>query len=181
MPIGWDQQAVYLQSGDPETENTPTLHAPGLLGSRFTVNNPRRRSSPATVARSKRYQLVRLDPASTPAAETGAPAYWSDKSLYMVTTAVANKGQIAGILRLAVTVGNYCCVQIGGPGTVKILDTPTAAPTVAGLPVVPSATATRADALAAGAAASPLIGVTAGTQDGTSKLALVNIDIPETT
>ena len=42
MPNRFEQPAFYLQSGDPETENAPTLAYPGQLGVRFTVIQPTR-------------------------------------------------------------------------------------------------------------------------------------------
>src|SRR5262245_55643176 len=116
-PNRWEQPAVYLQSGDPETENTPTLHAPGLLGARFTVNQPSRGPVGPEEGRSKRYQLIRTDSTMTVAPFRGAVAWWSDKTRYLVTTTVTalGRGRIAGVFQNAVTPGNYGCVQVGGP------------------------------------------------------------------
>lgn len=174
----------YLQSGDPEAENTPTLYAPGLLGGRFTINNPQRTTPGAEAGRSKKYQYVRTDSSMSVAPYNGAVAWWSDKTAYVVTTTVTTlgRGRIAGVFQNAVTPGNYCCVQVGGPATVKFLDTVTATPDATGQFVIPSATNAKADCLAAGSAATyPPLGVTAGSFNAASREGIVDLAVPETT
>jgi len=189
MPSRWEMPPVYLQSGDPETESTPTLHAPGLLGARFTIVNPQRQQpgvETATAGRSKRYQLVKTDSTMSAAPYKGATAYWTDRAAYRVTTdpAASSRNDIAGIFcRAWALAGDYMCVQIGGPATVKLLDSTTGA-VAAGASVISSATAGKADLTAIGTApthapfgriASPL------TFDAGAREVLVDLDVPETT
>ena len=113
----------------------------------------------------------------------GAVAWWADKTQYMVTTTVTTlgRGRIAGVFQNAITPGNFGCVQIKGPATVKFIDAPTAAPTIAGLFVIPSATNGKADCLAANTAALyPALGVSAGALNLGDNTAVVDLDVPET-
>lgn len=183
MPNIFELPPVYLQSGDPEAENVATLHAPGTLGARFTVKQPTRSAAGAEDGRYKRYQLIRTDSTMTVAPFRGAVAWWSDKTQYLVTTSptALGRGRIAGVFQNAITLGNYGCVQIGGPATVKFIDAVATPPTVAGLFVIPSATAAKADTLAAGTAASyPPLGVTAGVYNAAAAEGVVDLDVPET-
>lgn len=183
MPNRWEMPPVYLQSGDPETENASSLHAPGLLGSRFTVIQPSRSAVGAEAGRSKRYQLIRTDSTMTVAPFVGAVAWWSDKTQYLVTTTVTTlgRGRIAGVFQNAITLGNYGCVQTGGAAMTKFVDAPTASPTVAGLFVIPSATNAKADCLAAGSAATyPTLGISAGVYDAANAQGVVDLDVPQT-
>ena len=62
----------------------------------------------------------------------------------------------------------------------KFVDAPTATPDATGLIVVPSATAGKADCLAAGSAATyPRIGRSAGTYNAPNATCIVDLDIPE--
>ena len=183
-PIGWNEQAVFLQSGDPENENVATLSYPGQLGMRFTVVQPSRSAPGAEDGRSKTYQLIQTDSTMTVAPFRGAVAWWSDKTKYLVTTTVTTlgRGRIAGVFQNAITLGNYGCVQRGGPATVKFIDGVTSAPTAAGLFVIPSATNAKADCLAAGSAATyPVLGLSAGVYNAAAAEAVVDLDVPETT
>lgn len=183
-PINPNMQPVYLQSGDPEAENVPTLLYPGLLGARFTVVQPARSAPGAEDGRSKSYQLVKTDSTMTTAPYRGAVAWWSDKTQYLVTTTVTTlgRGRIAGVFQNVITPGNFGCVQVKGPATVKFVDSPVAAPTAAGLFVIPSATTGKADCLAAGTAATyPPLGVSAGVYNASAAEAVVDLDVPETT
>jgi hypothetical protein len=183
-PVGWGQQAVYLQSGDPENENTPTLQYPGLLGARFVVVQPNRSAPGAEAGRSKTYQLVKTDSTMTVAPFLGAVAWWSDKTQYLVTTTVTTlgRGRVAGVFQNAISLGNYGCIQKGGPATVKFVDAPTANPTAAGLFVIPSATNAKADCLAAGSAPTyPILGVSAGVYDAANAQGVVDLDCDLTT
>ena len=178
-PIGWNQQAVYLQSGDPEQENSPTLAYPGTLGARFVVKQPHRSPAGAEDGRSKTYQLIKTDSTMTVAPFRGAVAWWSDKTQYLVTTTVTTlgRGRVAGVFQNAITPGYYGCIQKGGPATVKFVDAPTAQPTVAGLFVIPSATNAKADCLAANTAALyPMLGVSAGVYNAAAAEAVVDLD-----
>lgn len=183
-PIGWGMQPVYLQSGDPESENSPTLSYPGLLGARFTVKQPSRSAAGIEDGRSKTYQLIQTDSTMSVAPYKGAVAWWSDKTKYLVTTTVTTlgRGRIAGVFQNAISLGNYGCVQTGGPATTKIIDTPTATPSVAGLFCIPSATNGKADVLAAGSAPTyPALGVTASVINLGDNTCVVELDVPQTT
>lgn len=191
MPNRFENPAVYLQSGNPEGENTPTLQAPGLLGSRFTVIQPTGRGSAVATAagttspgRSKRYQLVRTDSTMTVSPYPGAVAYWSDKVNYMVTTVRTNLNSVAGKFSNLVDKGNYTCIQIGGPGYVKVVDGSVAACAVGDSIIGSSATDGKADRVAAGSApgyvALGRVSVPL-TKQASDALVLVDLDVPETT
>lgn len=183
-PNNWTQPTVYLQSGDPETENVASLAYPGQLGMRFTVVQPSRSAPGAEDGRSKSYQIVKTDSTMSVAPYRGAVAWWSDKTGYVVTTTVTTlgRGRVAGVFQNAITPGYFGCVQTGGPATVKFVDAPVAAPTAAGLFVIPSATAAKADCLAAGTAATyPPLGFSAGVYDATNTVGVVDLDVPQTT
>lgn len=156
MPNDWGQQAVYLQSGDPESENVPTLLYPGQLGVRFSVVQPSRGTVGVEQVRAKRYQLVQTDSSMTVAPYLGAVAYWSDQSKYLVTTTspttAQGRNRVAGVFQNAITPGNYGCVQITGPATVKLIDGVTQANVVVGAYVIPSSTNAKADVVAASTA-----------------------------
>lgn len=191
MPSRYEQPAFYLQSGDPEAENVPTLAYPGQLGVRFTINAPQR-SAPggqtSAAGRSKRYQIVKTDSSMTVAPFPGAVAWWGDKSQYVVTTTspsvAAGRNRLAGKFSNAVTPGNFCCVQFEGPGAVKLVDAVNQGNVVAGAYVVPSATNAKADVVATataptqtplGVVASPLVFTV------NDLMVLVDLSVPETT
>lgn len=184
-PIGKFMQPAYLQSGDPENENVPSLLYPGLLGAKFTVLQPARTAPGAEDGRSKTYQLVQTDSTMTTAPYRGAVAWWSDKTRYLVTTSptALGRGRIAGVFQNAITVGNYGCVQTNGPASTKLVDSPTAAVTAnSGQFVIPSSSAGKADVLAAGTAATyPPLGVVAGALNTGDNTVVVDLDVPETT
>lgn len=189
MPSRWEMPPVYLQSGDPEQESTPTLHAPGTLGARFTINNPWRQQpgvEAAAAGRSKRYQLVKTDSSMSVSPFPSAVAWWLDRAGYVVTTSPTanNRNDIAGVFaRSWAAPGDYMCVQVTGPRHVKILDASMGA-LAAGDTIIPSATAGKADRVAIGTApthvplgrvASPL------TTNAPEATVLVDLDVPETT
>jgi len=174
---------VYLQSGDPETENVATLHAAGTLGARFTVRQPTRGAVGAEAGRSKRYQLIRTDSTMSVAPFAGATAWWSDKTQYLVTTSptATSRNSVAGVFQNAITPGYYGCVQIGGPATVKVIDA-SAAALAAGDSIIPSATAGKAERIAAGTAPTyTRMGIVAGGVNAAAATGIVDLDIPETT
>jgi hypothetical protein len=110
----------------------------------------------------------------------GAVAWWSDSANYLVTTSSSNRGRVAGVFQGAITLGNYGFIQTKGPATVKFIDGVTAAPTAAGLIVVPSATDGKADCLAAGTAATyPSMGVSLSYVAPLAE-GVVELDVPET-
>ena len=189
MPSRWEMPPVYIQSGDPETESTPTLHAPGTLGARFTIINTQRQGpgvETSAAGRSKRYQLVKTASDATVAPYAGATAWWADRSAYIVTTSASasSRNDVAGVFARAWEhAGDYMCVQIGGPRVVKFVDASMAA-LAAGDGVVPSATDSKAQREAAGTAPTyTLMGRVAAplTVDMAAATALVDLDIPETT
>lgn len=189
MPSRWEMPPVYLQSGDPETESTSTLHAPGLLGSRFTVIMPQRQQpgvETATAGRSKRYQLIKTASDASVAPYKGAVAYWTDRANYVVTTdpTASSLNDLAGVFcRTWEHAGDYMCVQVTGPKIVKTIDAPTGAVT-AGAAVIGSATVSKADVLAVGVAPTyAVLGRAAAplTYDLASRELLVDLDVPETT
>jgi hypothetical protein len=182
MPNNIRNQPMYVQAGNLENENQPAVSDPypGMLGSRVTVNVAT--GATGTGAVGKTYQRVLTDSTMTTAPYPGALAIWADKTKSMVTTAVTNRGRPAGIFRNAITPGNIGFIQTTGPSTVKVIDTPTAAPTAAGLIVIPSSTTGKVDVLAAGSAATyPSLGVTTGPVQGGTSIAPVDLDVPETT
>jgi hypothetical protein len=123
MPSVYEQNAVYIASGDPLNEDAATLMEPGTLGARFTMQYPTSRATPSTPPRTRRFQIVRVDPAAAVAPKSGQPVYWSDKSKYMVTTAGGTLlNQVAGVVNNIPTRGNYTCIQIGGPCLVRASD-----------------------------------------------------------
>lgn len=184
MPNRWEMPPVFLRSGDPESENEATLQYKGQLGMRFTVIQPTRSAAGAESGRSKTYQLIQTDSTMSVAPFVGAVAWWADKTKYMVTTSptALGRGRIAGVFQNAITSGYYGCVQTEGPATVKFIDAVAVAPSAVGLFVIPSATAGKADTLAAGTAASyPALGVTAGAYNAAEATAVVELDVPQTT
>jgi len=132
MPSIFEQNAVYLQSGDPTKEDTPTLAQPGTLGARFTMQHPTGRGTPAAPPRAKRFQVVRIDPATVAAPKTGQPVYWTDRANYLVGTAGGTAlNQVAGVIGVvAPQKGNYTCIQFGGPCPVRASDANVAAAVV---------------------------------------------------
>ncbi len=185
-PNSWFSQPVYIPGGDPETMNEPTLQYGGQLGVRFNYINPPRSAPGADGSgedgRPKAFKLVKTDSTMSVAPFDGATAWFSDQTNTVVTTTVATlgRGRVAGIFKSAVTPGYYCCIQVKGLATVKFVDAPVAAPTAAGLIVVPSATNAKADCLAAGTAASyPPLGRSAGVYNGAAATGLVDLDVPE--
>ena len=188
MPNRWEMPPVYLQSGDPERESVATLHAPGTVGMRFTVKQPSGGGTPgAEEYRYKTYQIVKTDSTMSVTPFKGAVAWWQDKTQYVVTTSptALGRGRIAGVFQnlpaYPITAGHYTCVQVGGPGIVKFIDAVTAAPTVAGLFVIPAATAGKADCLAAGSSPTyPTLGVSSGVYNGAAAEGVVDLDVPNT-
>jgi hypothetical protein len=187
-PSRFEQPAFYLQSGDPETENVPTLAYPGQLGVRFTILSPQRATPGVTAGRSKRYQIVKTDSTMTVAPFPGAVAYWGDKTQYIVTTTspsvAASRNRIAGKFSCVVGLGNFCCVQFEGPGVVKLIDGVTQGNVVPGAYVIPSSTNAKADVVATataptqtplGTVASPL------TYNAAAQEVVVDLAVPETT
>jgi hypothetical protein len=187
MPVNIRQQTMYFVTGDPETENNATLEYPGQLGSRCTIIEPLR-GSPTTAGayRAKTYQLIQTDSTMTVAPFSGAVAWWSDKTRYLVTTSRTKTGigRVAGVFRSAVTPGNYGFIQTQGPCVnVYIQPSPGAPPDATGLFVIPSATTDGAANIAGAAGTAPIyppMGVSASTMIGGTSQCEVDLDIPET-
>lgn len=185
MPNNQNQQAVFLQSGDPTIEcRAADSYAAGQLGQRFTVIDP-------TDGYAKRFQVAQCDSVMDVAPYEGAVAFWLNDQTYRVTTDVslAGQGNVAGVFRNRTGTGvgdgtagstnfpnTIVCVQIGGRAPV---DFSAGTPSTAGLIVVPTSTDAKAEALAAGTAATyPPMGVTksaTGVPSGT--LAQVDLDL----
>lgn len=187
-PNRWEQPTIFLRSGDPEQENEPTLQYPGTLGARFTVIQPSRGAVGVEAVRSKRYQLIRSDSSMTVAPFVGAVAYWSDKTQYLVTTNAPSdarsRNRLAGVFQNSVTPGNFACVQLEGPGSVKLIDAVTQANVVAGAYLIGSSTNAKADVVATGTAPTntPIGTVGFPLSFNTSDLTVVtDLAIPETT
>lgn len=189
MPNNWGQNAVYLQSGDPETENVVSLLYPGQLGTRFTVVEPTRTipSKTSGAGRPKRYQLVQTDSSMTVAPYRGAVAWWSDQSKYLVTTnspaTAQTRNRLAGSFLNAITPGNFGCVLVTGLGTVKLIDGVTQANVVSGAFVIPSSTNGKADVVASATAPPSLpLGIISDPLvfNTTDLTVLVDMQLPDT-
>src|SRR5262245_34001227 len=126
MPSTLEQNAVYIQSGDPNTENAAALMEPGQLGARFSIMYPTSRAtpnSPANAPRARGYQIVQVDAAAAAAPKAGQPVYWTDRVNYKVTTAGGTAlNALAGIINNAATRGNFVCIQQKGPCLVRASD-----------------------------------------------------------
>ena len=174
MPNDRPQPTLFLQSGSPETEaRVADSYSGGQLGSQIFVRDG------ADAGKAKGYQMVQNDSVMDVLPYAGAVAWWVNVTGYRVTTdvSVAGRGNRAGIYRCVSALDDIVCVQQDGPSTVNFIDSPTAAPSTAGLIVIPSDTDAKADCLAAGTAASyPPLGVSIGT--ATSHVAEVDLDIP---
>jgi hypothetical protein len=162
MPSVYEQNAVFLQSGNPLTEDVAVNNYPGQLGARFTMQYPTSRATPATPPRTRRFQFVQVDAAAAAAPKAGQPVYWSDRANYKVTTAGGTTlNQLAGVVNNAPTRGNFTCIQVGGPCYVRASDANVAA-AVAG-----------ADTFVGGATDLAVL-VAAGTAPGTVALGVVS-------
>lgn len=178
MPNNPSQRPVFLQSGNPLTENRAASTQGGYdgqLGTQFPWRDP---SDPSN--KQLFFQLVKLDSAVDVAPSAGAVAWWRDATGYIVTTdvSVAGRGNVAGVFGGTVTVDYLCCVQQKGPANVQVQSGPTAAPSNTGQFVIPSATDAKADWLAAGSAPTyPPLGVSAGFASGSPSVAQVELDL----
>lgn len=184
MPNAWFSQPVFIPGGDPDQMNEPSLLYPGQLGIRFSYINPPRTppTEAAAAGRPKSYQLVQTDSSMSVAPYASAVAWWSAMVGYLVTTSQSKlgRGRVAGIFNNPVTPGNYCCIQQKGPALVKIIDSPTASPSAAGLHIIPSSTDGKADCVAAGTAYTyPRIGRSTAAASLVDNTCLVDLDLPE--
>lgn len=185
MPYGRVDQTLFLGAGgDPELVNEAVWPYPGQIGKRMMVKQPGPGGTPgAEDYRDKEYQLVNTDSTMSVAPYKGAVAWWADKTNYKVTTTVTTlgRGRVAGVFQNAITPGNVGYIQTKGPAVVKLTDTITSTPLASGLFVIPSATAAKADCLAAGSAATyPPLGLSASTLNLGDNTCIVDLDVPET-
>ena len=194
MPNNVTQQAIYIQSGDPATENINPLPVlgqsvgdpyPGTMGMRVTIKEPGPMGVPGAVNyRDKTWQRILTDSAMTVSPFKGAVAWWADKTKYMVTTDPTKLGQgnVARVFQGAITKGYIGFIQCQGPGTVKLVDAPTSTPTATSANIIiPSSTAGKADSLAAGSAGTyPSLGTAAGAMSAGDNTVIVNLDVPHT-
>lgn len=172
MPMN-EATIPYFLTGNPETEESSTLYAPGALGS-FAWFDQGTSAAPNRC----RYRLVKCTTGITPA--VGNVMYWVSKAAFTVTTARTNRGNVAGIARIAGTIAAaYIWILVRGDRTVLFQGAPTVAPDATGLTVVPSSgTDGVADSVAiATAPPGPVIGVTLGA--AASSLALCRVNIPD--
>lgn len=144
------------------------------------------------------HRAVILDSTMSTVPYDGAIAWWKDRGAGIVTTdPTGRRGHRAGVFTGAApltspatfalsgpstTVATAVFIQVGGRhANVKFIDGVTAAPTAAGLIVIPSATAGKADCLAAGSAATyPILGYTAGAYNAPNATAAVDLQIEDT-
>lgn len=122
---------------------------PGQIGSAFTFEE----KDVDGITRSKTWMLVKTASVLATATVNGTCLWWSDQDAFTVTTLATNRGRVAGVALRVCAVNSVVAIQIGGrhPG-VHVIAVPTAAASVAGMWVVPSATDARADVLALGTA-----------------------------
>ena len=185
MPNNMNQPAVMIPTFDGNIEHggfDATLYA-GQVGSRVTVKVMQGSNQVA-----KTYQRVVNDSSMTVAPAEALVAFWLNRGTYVVTSSVsgAGRGNPAGIWRNndsgglgTLAVSNGCFIQIKGLSNVTFQGSPTAAPTAAGLIVIPSGTDGVADCLAAGSAATyPALGVSTGT--ATANVAQVDLNLDGT-
>lgn len=186
MPNNIRQQGTWTGTGDPETYSSPSLYAPGLLGSRVTVIQPTSSVPAHEAGRAKTYRLVQSDSAMTTNPFKGAVAWWATRASYLVTTDPTNRNAVAGVFQndeasYPITPGHFCFVQVEGPGATKITDAEAAAAVgTIGLSVIPSATAGKAETDAAGTAPTyTLMGLTTGQGEVLNALAVVELNVPQ--
>jgi hypothetical protein len=164
-------QNQYLPNGgNPADTNIAiaSFRYAGAIGTFFSY----KQKDADGVYRRKVYMLVKTNATLATAPEDGGVAWWSDQDTFEVTTLATNRGRVAGVFVNVASVSSVCFIQILGrhPG-VRFVGAPTAAPSAAGLIVVPSATAGQADAFPAVPGAGfpvylPELGLTVGTATG---------------
>lgn len=185
MPNEAFKQPLYLgPTGHPEDFNEPVLLYPGQLGARAIFNPDTRTPAGAESGTSRGYQLVGTDSTMSVAPFPGATAWWADKTQYKVTTSptATYRGNAAGVFgRTSITRGNYCYIQFSGPATVKFIDASMGALAV-GDNVIPSATAGKAERIAAGTAPTyPAMGTVKASINAIEATAIVDLNVPQTT
>lgn len=179
-------QTMHLPDGDPETVDVAESEYPypGMIGAKLQQNRPARNLASGLVTGHEMvYQLVRTDSTMAVTPFDGAVAWWANTAEHRVTTDPTSLGRdrVAGVFTVAVTAGNLTCIKKKGPhANVKFVDAPTANPTVAGLAVIPSATAAKADCLGAGTAPTyALLGRSIGVYDAPNTEGDVELDVQD--
>jgi len=182
------EQLLSVPTGDPATvDQAPDARTgftnkwPGQLGNRGTIQSQVTDPATGTVTvEDVEWCYVQGDSTMSVAPFRAATMWWANKALGLVTTDATNRGRIAGICPGPKGRGNRFFIATGGRQPVKFIDAKTAVPTAAGLIVIPSATAGKADCLAAGSAATyPALGVSAGAYNAANAEALVDLSVPE--
>ena len=172
---GKNYYGLFFQDGNPLGMNESVLQYPGQLGVVASIY--------CQDSIERELQIVQVDSTMSQGVEEGATAFWKDEAKYLVTTDDAavgyGLGRCVGVFTTTVANGNYTAIVRRGRQTpVWFVDAPTAAPSTAGLFVIPTTTDGKADSLAAASAATyPPIGRTSGAQDGTTKRALCDVDV----
>jgi hypothetical protein len=161
-------QSPYFASGDPETEEMTTLYAAGMLG--CLANYDRGSNNICT------YRLVKQ--ASAISGVVGNVFVFSTRSIYEVTTAVTKAGLPAGIgEKIVATAATYIWVAVRGNRPVLFVNAPTVAPDANGTTqAIVSSTTGSADGVTT-AKVPQHLGACTSTQDGTSKLASVQLTL----
>lgn len=160
-------QSPYFATGDPEQEEMTTLYAPGMLG--CLADFDRGSNNICT------YRLVVQ--ATAISGVVGNVFVWSARSTYTVTTTVTNIGMPAGVgEKIVVTAASYIWIAVRGNRPVLFIDAPTVAPATTGVQAVVSSTAGKADGVTTASVRSHL-GATTSAQDGTTKLASVQLNL----
>lgn len=184
MPNDIRKQPIYVGYGDPEEYAADSHPYPGQVGASVTIINPVRSapgSASADEGRAKTYQLVQGDSSMSVAPFPGATMWWKDRSKYQVSTSptATSRNNVAGVCKGSPGKGQYFFIQTEGPcRPVKVVDGSAAAVAVGDV-CIPSATAGKADRVAAGTAPTHrALGVFASVADGNAE-ALVDLNIPE--
>jgi hypothetical protein len=169
-------QIQWVRTGDPATVDDTINRYPGQLGGVYTDDAARQ------------WQYVQGDSGMSVAPFPAAAMWWSSKANFLVTTdptnrrglyvgVVARRDRVGNELSAAPGKGNFFFVQKGGKAIVKTLDAVTAAPTNTGQVVIPSATAGKADVLAAGTGATyPPVGRELGWYNVAARELWVDLD-----
>jgi len=182
------EQLLSVVTGDPATvDQAPdastgfTNKWGGQLGNRGTIQS--QVTDPATglvTTEDVEWCYVQGDSNMSVATFRAATMWWHDRSKGIVTTSAVNRGRPAGICPGAKGKGNRFFIATGGRQPVKFIDAKTSVPDATGKIVIPSATAGKADCLAAGSAATyPALGVSAGAYNAANAEALVDLSVPE--
>lgn len=175
------EQLLHVSTRDPRTVDESNEKWPGQLGARGTISvavtDP---ATGLTQPADVEFQWVRGDSTMTVPPFPGAVMFWADRARRLVTTNPTNRGSVAGVCPGNKNVGNFFFIATGGLAPVKYIDAPTAAPSAAGLFVIASTVAGKADTVASGSPAGfPAIGRTAGVRNPITSEGLVDLALPE--